>query len=68
VCKWAAGIADNLALSILFECMGIEVPIVVASNFNPALARTPPSSTASSSSAHGVSGYFTTAQRRRRPG
>jgi phosphopantothenoylcysteine synthetase/decarboxylase len=41
VCKWAAGIADNLALSMLFECMGIEVPIVVAPNVNPALARHP---------------------------
>jgi hypothetical protein len=41
VCKWAAGTADNLALSILFECMGIEVPIVVAPNVNPALARHP---------------------------
>jgi phosphopantothenoylcysteine synthetase/decarboxylase len=41
VCKWAAGIADNLVLSILFECMGIDVPIVVAPNVNPALARHP---------------------------
>jgi phosphopantothenoylcysteine synthetase/decarboxylase len=41
VCKWAAGIADNLALSILFECMGVDVPIVVAPNVNPALARHP---------------------------
>jgi len=41
VCKWAAGIADNLALSILFECMGIDLPIVVAPNVNPALARHP---------------------------
>ena len=41
VCKWAAGIADNLALSILFECMGIDLPIVVATNVNPALARHP---------------------------
>jgi len=41
VCKWAAGIADNLALSMLFECMGIDLPIVVAPNVNPALARHP---------------------------
>jgi phosphopantothenoylcysteine synthetase/decarboxylase len=41
VCKWAAGIADNLALSILFECMGNDMPIVVAPNVNPALARHP---------------------------
>ncbi len=41
ICKWAAGIADNLALSILFECMGLDVPIVVAPNVNPALARHP---------------------------
>ena len=41
VCKWAAGIADNLALSMLFECMGIDLPIAVAPNVNPALARHP---------------------------
>jgi phosphopantothenoylcysteine synthetase/decarboxylase len=41
VCKWAAGVADNLALSMLFECMGIDLPIVVAPNVNPALARHP---------------------------
>jgi phosphopantothenoylcysteine synthetase/decarboxylase len=41
VCKWAAGIADNLVLSMLFECMGVDVPIVVAPNVNPALARHP---------------------------
>jgi len=41
VCKWATGIADNLALSMLFECMGIDLPIVVAPNVNPALARHP---------------------------
>lgn len=41
ICKWAAGIADNLVLSILFECMGIDVPIVAAPNVNPALARHP---------------------------
>jgi len=38
VCKWAAG---NLALSMLFECMGVDVPIVVAPNVNPSLARHP---------------------------
>lgn len=41
VCKWAAGIADNLVLSMLFECMGVDLPIVVAPNVNPALARHP---------------------------
>ncbi len=41
VCKWAAGIADNLVLSMLFECMGVDVPVVVAPNVNPALARHP---------------------------
>jgi phosphopantothenoylcysteine synthetase/decarboxylase len=41
VCKWAAGIADNLVLSTLFECMGVDLPIVVAPNVNPALARHP---------------------------
>jgi phosphopantothenoylcysteine synthetase/decarboxylase len=41
ICKWAAGIADNLALSMLFECMGVDLPIVVAPNVNPALARHP---------------------------
>jgi hypothetical protein len=41
VCKWAAGIADNVALSILFDCMGVDLPIVVAPNVNPALARHP---------------------------
>jgi Flavoprotein len=37
VSKWAGGIADNLALSMLFECMGVDLPIVVAPNVNPAL-------------------------------
>lgn len=41
VCKWVAGIADNLVLSMLFECMGVDVPIVVAPNVNPSLARHP---------------------------
>jgi hypothetical protein len=41
VCKWGAGIADDLALGILFECMGIDLPIVVAPNVNSALARYP---------------------------
>ena len=41
ICKWAAGVADNLALTMLFECMGVDVPIVVAPNVNPSLARHP---------------------------
>jgi hypothetical protein len=30
-----------LVLSMLFECMGVDLPIVVAPNVNPALARHP---------------------------
>jgi phosphopantothenoylcysteine synthetase/decarboxylase len=41
ICKWAAGITDNLALSMLYECMGVDVPIVAAPNVNPSLARHP---------------------------
>jgi phosphopantothenoylcysteine decarboxylase len=41
ICKWAAGITDNLALNMLYECMGVDVPIVVAPNANPSLARHP---------------------------
>jgi len=39
--KFAAGIADSVALSLLTECFGLDVPIVVAPNVNPALARHP---------------------------
>ena len=41
ICKWAAGITDNLALSMLYECLGVDVPIVAAPNVNPSLARHP---------------------------
>jgi phosphopantothenoylcysteine synthetase/decarboxylase len=39
--KFASGIADTLALSLLCEYLSLEVPIVVAPNVNPALARHP---------------------------
>lgn len=39
--KFAAGIADCWALSTLIECMGHDVPIVFATNINPALGRHP---------------------------
>lgn len=39
--KFAAGIADSVALSLLTECFGLDVPVVVAPNVNPALARHP---------------------------
>jgi phosphopantothenoylcysteine synthetase/decarboxylase len=39
--KLAAGIADSWALSLLIECMGLDIPIVAAPNVNPALARHP---------------------------
>lgn len=39
--KLAAGIADSWALSLLTECMGVDIPIVVAPNVNPALGRHP---------------------------
>jgi hypothetical protein len=39
--KLAAGIADSWVLSLLIECMGLDVPLVVAPNVNPALARHP---------------------------
>jgi phosphopantothenoylcysteine synthetase/decarboxylase len=41
ICKWASGIVDNLALSMLYECMGVDVHIVAAPNVNPSLARHP---------------------------
>lgn len=39
--KFAAGIADCWALSVLIESMGHDVPIVFAPNVNPALGRHP---------------------------
>ena len=39
--KFAAGIADCWALSVLTESMGHEVPIIFATNINPALGRHP---------------------------
>lgn len=39
--KFAAGIADCWALSVLTECMGHAVPIVLVTNINPALGRHP---------------------------
>ncbi|WP_322768484.1 flavoprotein [Frankia sp. Cr1] len=39
--KIAAGIADTLAVSLVCEYLGMDVPIVVAPNVNPALARHP---------------------------
>jgi hypothetical protein len=39
--KLAAGIADTWVLSVVTECMGLGVPIVIAPNVNPALARHP---------------------------
>jgi flavoprotein len=39
--KLAAGIADSFVLSVLCECMGLDVPLIVAPNVNPALARHP---------------------------
>jgi phosphopantothenoylcysteine decarboxylase len=39
--KFAAGIADNWALSVMTEGFGQRVPLVIAPNVNPALARHP---------------------------
>ncbi|MGH2770597.1 MAG: flavoprotein [Actinomycetota bacterium] len=39
--KLSAGIADCFVMSLLCECLGLDVPIVVAPNVNPALARHP---------------------------
>lgn len=39
--KWALGISDTLAVSLLCEHVGLEIPIVAAPNINPALARHP---------------------------
>jgi hypothetical protein len=39
--KLAAGIADTWVLALLCECMGLDVPLIVAPNVNPALARHP---------------------------
>jgi hypothetical protein len=39
--KFSAGIADSVALGLLTECFGVDVPVVIARNVNPALARHP---------------------------
>jgi Flavoprotein len=39
--KFAAGVSDSVALGLLTECFGVDVPIVIAPNVNPALARHP---------------------------
>lgn len=39
--KFATGIADTLPLSLLCEYLALEVPIILAPNVNPALARHP---------------------------
>ena len=39
--KLAAGIADSFALALLTECLGLDLPVFVAPNVNPALARHP---------------------------
>lgn len=39
--KFAAGIADSVALGLLTECFGADLPVVIAPNVNPALARHP---------------------------
>jgi hypothetical protein len=39
--KFAVGIADSVALGLLTECFGVDVPVVIAPNVNPALARHP---------------------------
>jgi phosphopantothenoylcysteine synthetase/decarboxylase len=39
--KIAAGITDTWAVSVVVECLGLGVPIVLAPNVNPALGRHP---------------------------
>ena len=39
--KFAAGIADSVALGLLTEYFGLDVPVAIAPNVNPALARHP---------------------------
>ena len=39
--KFAAGIADSVALGLLTELFGVDLPVVIAPNVNPALARHP---------------------------
>jgi phosphopantothenoylcysteine synthetase/decarboxylase len=39
--KWVGGIADTLAVSLLSEYLSLNVPLIVAPNVNPALARHP---------------------------
>jgi phosphopantothenoylcysteine synthetase/decarboxylase len=39
--KIAAGITDTWAVNVVVECMGLDVPIVIAPNVNPALGRHP---------------------------
>ncbi|MEA2534968.1 MAG: hypothetical protein QOJ93_2779 [Actinomycetota bacterium] len=39
--KFAAGIADSVALGLLTEFFGLDLPVVIAPNVNPALARHP---------------------------
>jgi phosphopantothenoylcysteine synthetase/decarboxylase len=39
--KVIAGAADTLAISLVCEYLGLDVPILMAPNVNPALARHP---------------------------
>ena len=39
--KFAAGSADSVALGLLTELFGVDLPVVIAPNVNPALARHP---------------------------
>ena len=39
--KFAAGIVDSVALALLTELFGVDLPVVIAPNVNPALARHP---------------------------
>ncbi|MFI9558910.1 flavoprotein [Nonomuraea endophytica] len=39
--KWAAGISDTLALGLLNESLGVEIPIIVVPNPNAPLAKHP---------------------------
>jgi phosphopantothenoylcysteine synthetase/decarboxylase len=39
--KIAAGITDTWAVNVVVECLGLDIPIVIAPNVNPALGRHP---------------------------
>ena len=66
--KFAAGIADSVALGLLTECFGVDVPVVIAPNVTPPSPGTPASGRTSRSSGSGVFTSCSIPRPHRRPG